>query len=115
MIEKFASDPANIYFDELADDIAALIRGGVTRDIKVAYEKALWANPAVRAKEQARVAQAAESERIRKANEAAEKARKATSANLRSTARSGGPTAAKSTSLDETLERTLAEIQARSN
>lgn len=114
-IEAFAADPANVYFEELADDIAALIRGGVTKDLKEAYEKALWANPVTREKENTRLAQAAESERARKAAEAAANARKATAANVRSTARSGGPTATKSTSLDETLERTLAEIQARSN
>lgn len=113
-ITKFAEDPKNIYFAELADDIAALIRGGVTRDLQVAYEKALWANPAVRAKEQARIAAESEAERSRKAREAAERARKATSANVRSTARSGGPTAANSTSIDETLARTLAEINSRS-
>jgi hypothetical protein len=112
-VQDFASDPKNVYFGELADDIALLIRSGVTKDLKVAYEKALWANPAVRAKEQARIAAEAESERTRKAAEAAAKARVATAANVRSTARSGGPTAAKTTSLDDTLERTLAEIQAR--
>lgn len=114
-VAAFANDPANIYFEELADDIAALIRGGVTQDIKVAYEKALWANPVTREKESARRAAAAESERTRKAAEAAEKARKATSANVRSTARAGNPTVPKSASIDETLEKTLAAIQARSN
>lgn len=112
-IEAFANDPKNVYFAELADDIAALIRGGVTKDLQVAYEKALWANPAVRAKEQARIAAASESERARKAAEAAEKARKASSANVKTTVRNGSPTASKSASLDETLERTLAEIVAR--
>ncbi len=114
-IEAFANDPANIYFSDLADDIAQLIRGGVTKDIKVAYEKALWANPVVRAKEQARLAAEAESERTRKAAEAAAKARRATAANVRTLERAGSPTAAKPTSIDETLEQTLAQIHARSN
>lgn len=113
-VAAFANDPANIYFEELADDIAALIRGGVTQDIKVAYEKALWANPAVRAKEQARVAAEAESERTRKAAEAAAKAKKAMGANVRSTVRTGSPTAPKGQSIDETLQQTLAAIHARS-
>lgn len=113
-VSEFANDPKNVYFADLADDIAALIRGGVTKDIKVAYEKALWANPVVRAKEQARVAAEAESERTRKAAEAAAKAKKAMGANIRSTARNGSPTAPKGQSMDETLEKTFAAIQARS-
>lgn len=114
-VEKFASDPKNVYFADLADDIAALLRSGVTRDIAVAYEKAMWANPVTREKEQARRAAEAESERTRKAAEAAAKAKKAMGANVRSTARSGSPTAPKATSLDETLEQAYAAIQARSN
>lgn len=114
VVEAFANDPKNVYFSELADDIAALLRGGVVQDLQAAYEKALWANPVTREKEQARRAAEAESERTRKAAEAAAKAKKAIAANVRSTVRSGSLTAPKSTSIDETMEKTLAEINARS-
>lgn len=114
-VEAFANDPANIYFADLADDIAQLLRSGVTRDIKVAYEKAMWANPVTREKEQARRAAEAESERTRKAAEAAAKAKKAMGANVRTTVRTGSPTAPKSASLDETLESTYQAIMSRSN
>jgi hypothetical protein len=114
-VEAFASDPKNVYFAELADDIAALLRSGVVKDIGAAYEKAMWANPVTREKEQARRAAEAESERTRKAAEAAAKAKKAMGANVRTTVRSGSPTAPKSSSLDETLEKTYAAIMGRSN
>lgn len=112
-VAAFANDPKNIYFTELADDIALLLERKVVSDLGAAYEKALWANPVVRAKEQARLAAEAESERTRKAAEAAEKAKKSTAANLRSTARSGAVTSPASGSIDETLTKTLAEINAR--
>jgi hypothetical protein len=114
-VAAFANDPKNIYFAELADDIALLLERKIASDLGAAYEKALWANPAVRAKEQARIAAEAESERTRKAAAAAAAAKKSTAANLRSTARSGAVTSPASGSIDETLAKTLAEINARSS
>ena len=52
-VEKFASDPKNVYFDECADHIAKFIQQG--DKLEDAYEKAVWANPVTRAKELARI------------------------------------------------------------
>lgn len=50
IINAFASDPKNKYFNELGNDIHRLIQTGVAKDIATAYETACWMNPSVRAK-----------------------------------------------------------------
>lgn len=114
-IEAFSKDPANIYFDEVAGDIAKLIAGGVAKDLKEAYELAIWHNPTVRAKEQARVTaeQAAKGEAEAKAR--AEAVKKATAANIKSKANSGGASTAPLGTMDETLAETLAALRNRGN
>lgn len=113
-IDAFASDPANIYFDEVANDIAQLIKA-TGLSLKDAYEKAVWANPQTRAKEQARIQ--AESEEARKAEAArkAEEVRKATGANVRTKAKTASATAsgARLSAMDDVLAEGLAEIKAR--
>lgn len=112
-VEAFANDPANIYFADVADDIARLMQSGVSKDLKEAYEKAVWANPVTRAKEQQRLTEAAAAKA--KEDEAARvaAARKATGANVRTTAKSTSGTAPTG-SIDDTLQETLAAIRGRS-
>lgn len=47
-IESFASDPQNIYFENVRPAMAALIRDGVAKDLKEAYDMACWARPDIR-------------------------------------------------------------------
>lgn len=47
-IERFASDPANLYFENVRPAMAALIRDGVAKDLKEAYDMACWARPDIR-------------------------------------------------------------------
>lgn len=111
-VARFAADPANRYFDEVVDDIAAFLKSGVAKDLKDAYERAVWANPVVRAKEQARQdAEKAEAQRTREREKAAA-ARKATAANVRVSAKRGSQ-AAPLGSMDDTLRETLAAISRR--
>lgn len=49
-VEKFMADPANKYFEEVADDIMLLLKTGAAPTLEAAYEKAIWTNPSVRAK-----------------------------------------------------------------
>lgn len=112
-VTAFATDPKNVYFEELANDIAHLIRTGAETTIAAAYEKALWSNPAIRAKELSRQQAEKEVAERKTAEEAAAKARKATSANVHTKAR-GGSAAAPVGSIDDTLNETLASIRGRS-
>lgn len=112
-IRAFAADPSHPHFNEVSDDITALIRSGVSKTLQDAYEKAVWANPVTRAKEQARL-QTAQAEAAKKAaQEKAKSAKMALAANVRTTAKKGSA-AAPLGSLDDTLNEVFAEIKARS-
>lgn len=111
-IDTFASDPAHQYFDEVANDIAGLLRSGAAKDLKDAYEKAIWANPITRAKEQARLTADAEAKAKAEAAEKAKQARKATGANVKSSAKAASGTAPLG-SIDDTLNAALATIKSR--
>ena len=50
VVQKFFSDPANKYAEDLGEDMFNLIKQGVAADLPAAYEKAMWLNPTVRAK-----------------------------------------------------------------
>lgn len=113
-VQSFASDPKNVYFEELANDIAHLLRTGAEKSVESAYEAAIWRNPVTRAKEfdrqqaeRTEAARKAEQERVRKAKEATE-------INVRSKAKTRGA-ATPVGSIDDTLNETLASINARSN
>lgn len=111
-IDSFASDPAHQYFDEVANDIAGLLRSGAAKDLKDAYDKAIWANPITRAKEQARLTAEAEAKAKAEAAERAKQARKATGANVKSSAKAASGTAPLG-SIDDTLNAALANIKSR--
>lgn len=111
-IDAFAQDPANVHFNDVANDMAVLLEKGVCKTLPEAYERAVWMNPAVRAKEVAR--QQAEASK-KAADDAAAKAaaaRKSTAANVRTSAKSGSA-AAPLGSMDDTLAEALAAIKAR--
>lgn len=112
-VASFAADPKNVYFEELAPEIAKLLQSGVETTIESAYEKALWSVPAVRAKELSRQ-QAEKAEADKKAAaEKAEQVRKATAANVRTQARDGSA-ATPLGSMDDTLKEALAKIRSKS-
>ena len=111
-IDTFASDPAHPYFSEVASDIASLLRGKAAVTLAEAYEKAVWANPVTRAKEQARLATESEAKAKAEQAERVAAARKATGANVKSSAKAGSATATPG-SMDDTLNETLAAIRNR--
>ena len=81
-VNAFAADAAHPYFDDVADDMVPFLKSGAS--LQDAYDKAVWANPVTRAKEQARIQQDQQAEAKRKAQEAADAAKKAAAANIRS-------------------------------
>lgn len=112
-VEKFASDPANLYFNELTADMEQLIRSGAAPDLPAAYEKAIWLNPAVRAKEIARLSaqQSASSNTATAAK--IDAARKATAVNVRSQSHPANTPKESLGSMDDTLTETMKHIKAR--
>lgn len=118
-VEAFGSDPKNAYFEEVLPDMTQLLQSGVCSTLQEAYEKAIWTNPGVRAKEVARQQQEAitkaEADRVAKAKADAEKAAKAkaaSAANVKTSAKAVSATAPLG-SLDDTLNEQYAAIMAR--
>jgi len=112
-VEKFASDPANLYFNELTADMEQLIRSGAVTDLPAAYERAIWLNPAVRAKEIARLS-ARQSASTGAATAAKiDAARRATAVNVRSQSHPAKNPGEPLGSMDDTLTETMNKIKAR--
>lgn len=104
-IERFAADPANKYFEEVAPDIVRLIKGaramGDNLSLQDAYNAAIHANPTVRAKLQQEQKAKEEAERIATARAAATTARRA--GKSLAPIGSGTPTAPAKASLEDQL------------
>lgn len=50
LVQTFATDPKNEFFDEVGNDIFRFIQTGAATDLQSAYDLACYANPAVRVK-----------------------------------------------------------------
>lgn len=107
-IDSFKADPKHTDFDLLESEMAAFISTGVCKTLDEAYEKALWANPVTRAKEQQRQT----AELTAQSQAKVEAAKKAQAANLKTNARPGSATTPQG-SMDDTLQATLANIRSR--
>lgn len=47
-IDAFQNDPANLYFENVRDDMAVLLHNGKATDLKEAYDMACWMRPDIR-------------------------------------------------------------------
>ena len=104
-IETFAADPANVYFNEVANDMLPLVNAGMK--LEEAYKKAVWANEVTRAKELARIQTEADERRKADGTTKLETARKAASANVRSQETRKAPTDPKGDTWEETMRDVL--------
>lgn len=82
-IDAFAKDPAHTHFEEVRNDMAGLLQAGMASDLKDAYEKAIYANPSVRAKVLAEQQAASAAKAKQEAAEKAQAARSASVVNIR--------------------------------
>lgn len=112
-VNSFASDPKHPYFDEVSEEIVALLKDGAT--LEDAYEKAVWANPVTRQKEMSRVQTEQQAALKAKAIAEAEAKKKAASVNLRNRDSQRTPTGPRATmsGLDSALRETMREIKSR--
>jgi hypothetical protein len=110
-VAAFAQDPSHPFFYDVTDKIEHLIRGGAAGNLEEAYQMAIMADPLIRQKvvegEATRVADA----KAKADKEKLAKAAKASRVNVRSTSRAR--TVQPSSTIDDTLKDTLAEINAR--
>lgn len=112
-VNLFASDPKHPYFDEVSEEIVALLKNGAT--LEDAYEKAVWANPVTRQKEMSRLQTEQQAALKAKAIAEAEAKKKAASVNLRNRDSQRTPTGPRATmsGLDSALRETMREIKSR--
>lgn len=105
-IAKFAE--GREHFEQVREDMAALLQAGRAKDLSDAYEQAVWANPQTRAamlaKQQAEVAAKVEAER--KAQEAKAKRANAVNVPRRGSVPAGAPTG----TMDDTIRATAQKL-----
>lgn len=110
-IDTFAADPKNAHFETVKADMAALLQGGRAKDLREAYDMAVWARPDIRSTLLQSQSAELEAKRVAEAKAKADAARKA------SVSVKGGPGAAAPTnsavsnrSLREELEANIREL-----
>jgi len=81
-IASFASDPANNYFENVKNDMAGLLQAGLASTLKEAYDKAIFANPTIRAQVLAQQQARSDDARKQEASHKALAAKKAASVNV---------------------------------
>lgn len=102
-IERFASDPAHPYFNDVRADMGVLIQAGRVKDMQQAYDMAVWAHPEIR--------QTLIDGQIQQ--KTAQQSQTAQQAQAAAVSISGSPAGARvaSDEPDETLEQTLQRAQ----
>lgn len=102
-VEQFSKE--NEHFEEVADDVLALLKTGM--DLQTAYEKAVWANPITRAKEQAKLVESETKKLTEKKQAEAKAALKAKSGNVRSVNSTRQSSSVPTGSWEDTMAATL--------
>jgi hypothetical protein len=112
-VEAFAMDAkAHPYFNEVADDITVLLKGGVATSLQDAYDRAVRMNPVTYAKEVAVAQQAEVAKQQENARLNALKAKTAASSNVRSRETKRTPTEPVGT-IEDTIRETVRQQRAR--
>ena len=109
-VEAFASDPKNVYFNEVADDILVHLKAG--HDLPTAYKLAVRGNEVTFQKEVARIQTETEAKLKENARLEALPKQKAKSVNIGGRETQRAPTEPLG-SMDDTLKSTLRDLRAR--
>lgn len=109
-VEAFASDPKNVYFDEVAGDVSLLLKADGKLTLPQAYEAAIYANPVTRAKELTRLQTEASTKLAAEAEAKAKLAEKA-----KGTVVKGDENHRESPDLLGTMDQTLKETMRKIN
>lgn len=109
-IKTFASDPKHPHFEQVQGHMAALLQGGVAKDLEDAYEQAVWARPELRS------TLLAEQDEQRKASDTAkaQAARKAGSSVAGSPGKAASAPANKNLSTRDAIKAAMAEVRGTS-
>ena len=110
-ITKFASDPANKWFNDVKEDMGRLLQSNMATDLKDAYEKACNMRPDIRAAIAAQQQREADEKRQKEAQQRVIQAKKSASVNVRQS----GPKPVASNAprtIDDTLREVYDRLQA---
>lgn len=111
-VETFASDSANKYFNEVANDMRGFVQAGM--DLASAYKAAVWSNDVTRAKEIAALETQWSETAQKNARAKIDAARRSTSNNVRAVDSRRAPTEPKGKFLsDSAMRDDLAAIKSR--
>lgn len=110
-VAAFAADPKHIYFNDVAGEVALLLRDPNLK-LADAYERAVYANPVTRAKELARLNKEAEEKARAEAEEKAKAAEKARGTRIKGKEEERASPDLLG-SIDDTLRDTFRTIQGR--
>ena len=108
-IDVFEKD--HPHFEEVRQQMGALIQTGTAADMSTAYDMAVWANPTTRAKLQAEQSTEADQKRKAEVEEKATKARRITSTNLSTNGTGGGTTPTQYKSREDELGAIYDSVQ----
>lgn len=104
-VEAFSKDPAHSHFADVRDHMGLLLQSGGAKDLKDAYDKAVWAIPTVREKVLAERERTAQMQRDTDAKRKAEEARRASVSVRDHASASGGTPVQEAASLREEIAR----------
>ena len=76
-IEAFGKEPANLHFETVKPEMAALLQAGRAQSLQDAYDMAVWARPDIRSSLIAQQQQAAEAKRVTDARAKVDAAKRA--------------------------------------
>lgn len=112
-IEAFAQNPEHDLFNQVAEDIALLIRANRELTLKEAYDRAVWQNPATRAVMLERQTKAAADAKAAEDRRRAEEAAAASKGSVRTPSRTVQSATAPKGSMDDTMRDVLKDIRNR--
>lgn len=101
-IEAFASDPSNAHFETVKAHMASLLQSGLAKDLKDAYDQAVYANPQTRSTLLEAQKAEYEAKRLAEQKAKADKARRASSS-VKGGVGSSSPSAGKEMTLREEI------------
>jgi hypothetical protein len=103
-IEAFKADPANVHFEQVQSRMAILLKEGEAKDLKDAYDQAVWMNPETRKA----MLSSQEKQKQEKQKKIVKKAKKAAGTKIKSS--SPGTKPAKKKSIEETMSEAYDRI-----
>ncbi len=112
-IQKFASNPANKWFEDVREDMGRMLNAGMATDLQDAYDKAVWQRTDIRQAILAQQQKEAEEKRQKEATTRAAKAIKGNVTNLRTQGPAPTHVSQKPKSWEDSLEDVFERVNKR--